>query len=137
MLFLRSYLTTSMNTGITNKIWKYVVIRSKKFMLIKINLITDPKTSKFNEAFGFSMISCITLTTYVIICFCLYPIIQIFLSHLAFMLLRTMFSLLAFGHATRSVIVENQTMIDKTSPLEAMQFSLFSKIHQNSIIANL
>ncbi len=25
----------------------------------------------------------------------------------------------------------------KTSPLEAMQFSLFSKIHQNSIIANL
>ncbi len=46
-------------------------------------------------------------------------------------------SLLALGHATRSNIVENEMMIDKNFLLEAMQFSLLSKIHQNLIIANL
>ncbi len=57
MLFLRSYLTTSANIGITNKISKYVVIKSKTYMLIENNLITHPKTSKFDEAFEFYMIS--------------------------------------------------------------------------------
>ncbi len=57
MLFQRSYLITYENTGITNKISKCAVIKSKKYMLIDINLITDPKTLKFNETFEFSMIS--------------------------------------------------------------------------------
>ncbi len=62
---------------------------------IWIIAVNHPKTSKFNKAFEFSRFPRITLTTY-IICFSLYPIIQIFSSHPAFMLLRTMFGLLYY-----------------------------------------